>query len=345
MRVIWHPDAVEKLQVAGQWHDQTQSGLGDAFLNQFERTVRQMKADPQNSCKIRGENRKFTTHDFPYAILYAVVSFLFLWGCLASAAPPDYAPAIPGARLFPLRIIPETNHWWRNDTLTNSFSSSCRYEVADGSATLHLEVSCRSNAWTLEIQRGDVQYKPAFYSAYYGPGGGDIFKVFAGDLNGDGYADVVMAECNGGRSGLGAVFTDNLLLLSDGSGGFRLWDFNSANMSTNDFVALRPTAPCSVIVSQELQSEAPDKKTHSYWIFAPYEIRGGALNAVQNNEWPMWVWYKIKPNHEPTTHFTPFQQQQKWQAFLKEQRIVREILLERATAFPKAEAEGGLRRH
>jgi toxin ParE2 len=46
--------------------------LGNAFLNQFQRTLRRILAEPERWRKIQGDNRKLNFHRFPYAIVYSV---------------------------------------------------------------------------------------------------------------------------------------------------------------------------------------------------------------------------------------------------------------------------------
>jgi plasmid stabilization system protein ParE len=72
MRVVSHPEAADELEAAALWYEERQPGLGDAFLDQFERTLRRIVAEPQRWHKIRGDNRKLNFHRFPYAIVYSV---------------------------------------------------------------------------------------------------------------------------------------------------------------------------------------------------------------------------------------------------------------------------------
>jgi hypothetical protein len=72
MRVVSHPEADEELEAATFWYEERQSGLGDDFLIQFERTLRRILAEPERWRKIRGENRKLNFHRFPYAIIYSI---------------------------------------------------------------------------------------------------------------------------------------------------------------------------------------------------------------------------------------------------------------------------------
>lgn len=47
MRVVSHPETFEELEAAALWCDQRQPGLGNDFLEQFERTLRCIVAEAQ----------------------------------------------------------------------------------------------------------------------------------------------------------------------------------------------------------------------------------------------------------------------------------------------------------
>jgi plasmid stabilization system protein ParE len=72
MRVLSHPEAAEELEAAALWYEQCQPGLGGAYLDQFERTLLRIIAEPERPHKLRGENRKLNFRRFPYAIVYRV---------------------------------------------------------------------------------------------------------------------------------------------------------------------------------------------------------------------------------------------------------------------------------
>ena len=258
------------------------------------------------------------------------VVMAFLAGCaVVSAAPEEYAPVLPAARPLPLRSLASTNDWWRHATDTNDFEATSQYIIPDGSLTVELSVKCFGGKWQLGIRSATIAYEPVTYADYHGPGGGSIVEAFAGDLNDDGHSDVILVQCNGGACGLAAYRTDNLLLLSDGGGGFRLWEFETYGISTNDFTALTPHGSPAVLISQHLMADAHDGKTHSYWVFAPYQIQGNGLATLNSNEWPMWIWYTIKPNHKPTRHFSREEENLMWEQYLKEHQLVQEIALKR----------------
>jgi hypothetical protein len=71
MRVVSHPEADEELSAAALWYDKRQPGLGDDFLDQFERALGCIVAEPERWRIIRDGNRSLKFHRFPYAIVYS----------------------------------------------------------------------------------------------------------------------------------------------------------------------------------------------------------------------------------------------------------------------------------
>ena len=72
MRVVSHPEADAELEAAALWYQERQSGLGSDFLDEFERTLRRIVAEPERWRRIAGDNRKLNFHRFPYAIVYSM---------------------------------------------------------------------------------------------------------------------------------------------------------------------------------------------------------------------------------------------------------------------------------
>ena len=72
MHVVSHPEAGQELEGAALWYEQRQPGLGEDFIEEFERTLRRIVAEPERWRKIRNDNRKLNFHRFPYAIVYSV---------------------------------------------------------------------------------------------------------------------------------------------------------------------------------------------------------------------------------------------------------------------------------
>jgi hypothetical protein len=72
MHVVGHPEADEELGAAAFWYEERQTGLGEDFFVEFERTLSRILAEPDRWRKILNENRKLNFHRFPYAIIYSV---------------------------------------------------------------------------------------------------------------------------------------------------------------------------------------------------------------------------------------------------------------------------------
>jgi toxin ParE2 len=72
MRLARHPEADQELEAAALWYEQRQPGLGEDFLDEFERTLRHILDNPDRWHKIDAVNRKLNFHRFPYAIVYSV---------------------------------------------------------------------------------------------------------------------------------------------------------------------------------------------------------------------------------------------------------------------------------
>lgn len=72
MHVVSHPEAEEELKAAALWYENRQLGLGDAFLDEFERTLGRVVAEPKRGPKMQGGHRKLKFHRFPYAVIYQV---------------------------------------------------------------------------------------------------------------------------------------------------------------------------------------------------------------------------------------------------------------------------------
>ena len=72
MHVVSHPEADEELEAATLWYEEQQPGLGENFLDEFERTLRRLLAEPERWHKIQDNNRKLNFHRFPFAIVYSV---------------------------------------------------------------------------------------------------------------------------------------------------------------------------------------------------------------------------------------------------------------------------------
>jgi len=74
MQVASHPEAEQELEAAAVWYEKQEPGLGDDFLDEFERTLRRIVAEPERWRIFLGDTRKLNFHRFPYAIVYCLQS-------------------------------------------------------------------------------------------------------------------------------------------------------------------------------------------------------------------------------------------------------------------------------
>jgi toxin ParE2 len=72
MHVVSHPEADQELEGGALWYEQRHPGLGSDFLDEFERTLRRIVAEPERWRELRGNDRKLNFLRFPYAIVYRV---------------------------------------------------------------------------------------------------------------------------------------------------------------------------------------------------------------------------------------------------------------------------------
>jgi hypothetical protein len=72
MPATHHPEAEQELEAAAVWYEEQKPGLGHAFLEEFERTLLRIEADPKRWRIVKGNNRKINLHGFPYAVIYSL---------------------------------------------------------------------------------------------------------------------------------------------------------------------------------------------------------------------------------------------------------------------------------
>lgn len=57
---------------AFEWHEQQSEGLGTAFLDELDRSVRLVRAYPLVANQIEPEIRRFLFPHFPYSLIYGI---------------------------------------------------------------------------------------------------------------------------------------------------------------------------------------------------------------------------------------------------------------------------------
>jgi len=72
--VVIRPAAATEIEVAFQWYEREQQGLGADFLAAVDHTITTVASDPDRFPVIRKNVRRALVRRFPYAVLYRVVS-------------------------------------------------------------------------------------------------------------------------------------------------------------------------------------------------------------------------------------------------------------------------------
>lgn len=71
MRVSLHPEAVEDLREAAIFYrERAGSGLSRSLVDEFERSLKALRAHPGIGGVWRGEMRRFAMKRFPYSLVY-----------------------------------------------------------------------------------------------------------------------------------------------------------------------------------------------------------------------------------------------------------------------------------
>lgn len=73
LEVRVHPEADDELAASAHYYDECQTGLGLAFLDDFDATVLRIQQAPERWRKIRGDTRKLNFRRFPHAVVYEVI--------------------------------------------------------------------------------------------------------------------------------------------------------------------------------------------------------------------------------------------------------------------------------
>ncbi|QHI69278.1 hypothetical protein [Tichowtungia aerotolerans] len=122
---------------------------------------------------------------------------------------------------------------------------------------------------------------------------------------------------NGGFGGLNAGLTQVLIILPQNEGDPTIHSFWTYANIKDTFVDLDHDGSAEVIIT-DLYSRA---SKHNYWVHDRYELNGTALIPVRTNDWPVWVWFTEKENHQSTSHFTRAEKDAMWAEWLGDRTI------------------------
>jgi plasmid stabilization system protein ParE len=74
MKIEYHPAEEQELREIIKYYNECSPGLGNDFLNEFERQVIKIAAMPYCWMSVRGDIRRSLMRRFPYAIYFRVVN-------------------------------------------------------------------------------------------------------------------------------------------------------------------------------------------------------------------------------------------------------------------------------
>lgn len=124
------------------------------------------------------------------------------------------------------------------------------------------------------------------------------------DLNGDGLKDVIVVSGPAAPNSLAIYMNLITLVLSDGSKAPAILQYETMSFDAGqDILDFKGDGKAEFLKCNLAQDvEALDKKTHSFWLYNIYELKGNQL--VVNNSlrkgFPKFIQYKNDPNEKPT---------------------------------------------
>lgn len=74
MKIEYHPALEGELLEVREYYNECSSGLGDAFVDEFERQVLRIASAPERWMIMRGDIRRALMRRFPYVIMFRVMN-------------------------------------------------------------------------------------------------------------------------------------------------------------------------------------------------------------------------------------------------------------------------------
>ncbi len=132
-------------------------------------------------------------------------------------------------------------------------------------------------------------------------------EVFSCDLNKDGLPDFIVNVWSGG-TGLAFFGTEVTFLLSSKEG-YRAASFYLFSFGKEDLVQFKAGGPVYFILNDLMSSDGEktlDGRDHNFWVYELYRIdRASFVPAnADRPDFPKWVWFSNRDNHEETTQLT-----------------------------------------
>lgn len=73
--LLVRPEAEQDIEIARDWYDGVQRGLGDAFLDELSEALHPLADYPEISRLYHKNFRRILLHRFPYKIFYQVIGY------------------------------------------------------------------------------------------------------------------------------------------------------------------------------------------------------------------------------------------------------------------------------
>jgi hypothetical protein len=145
--------------------------------------------------------------------------------------------------------------------------------------------------------------------------------IYCTELNGDGRDDFVIKYLLGGCGTIYTFSCNVIFVLSDGDD-YTVTTTTGLWSGLDYFVDIKSDGQCQFIHTRFINGRAVkgrDGRSHNYWVYNLLEFKGGKV--VVNNkfapQFPRWIWYTYKSNHQPTTQLTNDQKKLLWSQYEK----------------------------
>ena len=249
------------------------------------------------------------------ARLTAATTAAFLLSGLAAdllAYPTSYGPFPPGHEpaAMPLEkcaLVREvkpsaTNDFQNPDAVIREYRLPA---AGSGQQQIILALLGSTNGW--EIKLRDAHGKNLLPRPITNSMTTDQMEVYSCDLNGDSQPDFIINVWSGG-CGLAAEGSEVTFLLS-GKGGYRASSFYLFDFGKQDLVRFKPQGPVYFVFNNLISSageKTRDGREHNFWVYNLHRIDENRFIPADADqpEFPKWVWYTNRENHEETTQLT-----------------------------------------
>jgi len=191
----------------------------------------------------------------------------------------------------------------------------------DSASALQIRVECFAHDMIAKVYVQDAELVALFPETLvadlwcFGTG-------YWGDFNLDGKTDFMLTFGSGG-CGLAASYCTPVFILSSKEG-YRATTIWSMAAGPEDLVSPFEDGKCYVVQTSFIGGEqGRDGKVHNYWVYHLLEIDGTEMRiSKKSREFPKWVWYTYKANHEETDQLTSEQKVGLWERYAEREAQV-----------------------